>query len=76
MIAADNGQAAIKKPGIKDLGGVDFNPQNLQLKTSGKGSDMNSDISGMEGLQVDGLTPVIFNIVPVSDPMALISWSD
>ncbi len=40
IVAADQGSAVIKKPVTKELGGVDFNPQNLQIKTSGKGSGL------------------------------------
>ncbi len=56
---------AVKPP----PGGIDLNPDNLDLQTQGEGMNLNFplDPKNLEGVQINGLTPVILEITPVSN---------
>lgn len=49
VIPAGDDHAAVRTQSAKNLGGIDFNPQNLQIRTSGKGVGANAYVPGMEG---------------------------
>ena len=51
-------------------GGIDFNPNMLDLQTQGKKADFNApfDKKTVESIQIDGFSPVIFKIVPTNLP--------
>ncbi len=63
-----------------DLGGIDFNPEHLQIQTEGKGPaipyvplPLNSGET--EDISIDGLVPVILEIFPVSPSPQLLLGS-
>ncbi len=47
-------------------GGIDFNPQNINLETQGEGANFNipgfANFSQLQNIQIDGFAPVIFTI--------------
>ena len=51
------------------VGGIDFNPNLLELQIEGDMAEFNLPVSdaNMEQIQIDGLLPVIINIRPVSN---------
>ncbi|VAX35516.1 hypothetical protein MNBD_UNCLBAC01-1880, partial [hydrothermal vent metagenome] len=51
----------------QSLGGIDFNPNNLnlQIKRDGKGIALPMDMQDIENINIQGLFPVIINITPV-----------
>jgi len=56
------------------VGGIDFNPNNIDLKTKGSGVKIQFPTTFIKGSikPVDGLRPVIINISPVINiPMIL-----
>jgi len=57
----------------EEVGGIDLNPNMLELQTQGE--DMDLDISfdpqTIQSIQIDGFSPVIFQIVPSNLPMLL-----
>ena len=53
-------------------GGIDFNPSQLNIETRGQGIDFNAPIDpqmleNLERVPVDGFTPFIFQITPVTN---------
>jgi len=66
--------ADIQMPdGSEAPGGVDFNPQGLELKIKrdGNGIPLPLPQQPIEIMQIEGLTPIIINIVPANIPMIL-----
>jgi reactive intermediate/imine deaminase len=60
--------------GSSPIGGIDLNPNNLDLRTEGKGMDLNFtfDPRDFDTVPVNGFIPVIFQITPVTNiPMLL-----
>ncbi len=55
--------------GPETPGGIDLNPANLQLRTQGTGVDFDLpfDAENLEAIPIDGFTPVIFQITPVTN---------
>ncbi|MBF0522729.1 MAG: tetratricopeptide repeat protein [Candidatus Omnitrophica bacterium] len=47
-----------------DVGGIDLNPENLSIES--KGEKIKFDAKKFENMEIDGLTPVIFNMVPLA----------
>ena len=49
-------------------GGIDLNPDMLELQTQGAGVDFNIpfDPQAIQSIQIDGFSPVIFQIVPTN----------
>lgn len=60
--ASDNAVLSAAVPG-----GIDFNANNLNLSTRGDEIKLNipADLQGLEPAAVDGVTPIIINIVPI-----------
>ena len=50
-------------------GGIDLNPNMINLQSQGEGMDFNIPFNpqGMEDIRIDGFTPIIFNITPVTN---------
>jgi len=68
---------SINKKG--DVGGIDLNPELLDIQTSGQGIDFDIpfDPQAIQSIQIDGFSPVIFQIVPTNMPLMLgVSESD
>ncbi len=59
----------------RDVGGIDMNPSMLDLKTKGQSVDMNVlfDPSSLEN--INGLTPIIIQIVPIANTPLLLGIS-
>ncbi|VAX37586.1 hypothetical protein MNBD_UNCLBAC01-428, partial [hydrothermal vent metagenome] len=62
-------------------GGIDFNPNNLNIETQGKGIDYNAPIDpqlleSLTSSPIEGFTPVIFNITPILNLPALLGLQD
>jgi len=55
------------------VGGIDLNPNMLELETQGQGTDFNIPINlqAIQSIQLDGFSPVIFQIVPTSLPLLM-----
>ena len=55
------------------VGGIDFNPNMLELQTQGAGIDFDIPIDpqAIQSIQIDGFSPVIFQIVPTNLPLLL-----
>ncbi|MCR4337525.1 MAG: hypothetical protein NUV91_06950, partial [Candidatus Omnitrophica bacterium] len=48
-------------------GGIDFDPELLDLQTQGRGMDFTPmDPASLENLTIDGFTPIILKITPVT----------
>ncbi len=58
---------------VGNTGGIDLNPDMLELQTTGKGIDFNMpfDPKSIQSIQIDGFSPVIFQIVPTNLPMLI-----
>lgn len=70
-ISSDNAQ----------LGGIDFNPNALNLQTEGEGLEFNfplapHDLRSLENMSFDGLTPVVNEIIPVTNLHLLLGLSE
>jgi len=53
-------------------GGIDLNPQNLDLQTQGKGIDFKPSLELSDpNLTINGLTPVIIQMIPINLPVYL-----
>ncbi|MFH0754820.1 MAG: L,D-transpeptidase family protein [Candidatus Omnitrophota bacterium] len=51
-----------------DKGGIDLNPERLDIKSSGEAVELNVDPAQLEAMQrADGLMPVIIDIQPLAD---------
>ncbi|HOY10847.1 MAG TPA: hypothetical protein PLB05_12355, partial [Candidatus Omnitrophota bacterium] len=55
------------RPAPEDVGGIDFHPAYLNIRTAGKGIDIPfvPDPGVLDTMDIPGLTPFIFNITPV-----------
>ena len=56
---------------VKDLGGIDLNPELLDLQEKGAGVYFNPDPAQLQNMEINGLTPIIFDIVPMTLPLFL-----
>ncbi|MDO8580133.1 MAG: hypothetical protein Q7S13_01470 [Candidatus Omnitrophota bacterium] len=59
-------------------GGIDFNAKNLNLKEQGQGQEINFSLDSLQNIQpdqVNGILPVIINIVPVTNLPLLLGLS-
>ena len=63
--------------GADQLGGIDFNAENMNMTTRGKGVDLLLPALGTSvgPMDIQGLMPVILNVVPVADFMGLLGLS-
>ena len=54
-------------------GGIDLNPNMLDIEKQGEGLDFNVpiDIQAIESIQIDGVTPVIFQMIPTNLPLLI-----
>jgi len=68
-----SGSGAKSDEDPSQLGGIDFNPQNMDLNVDGDQMEINfPPDSDYNGMVVDGFIPVIINISPVNNiPMLL-----
>ena len=59
-------------------GGIDFNAKNLDINEQGENIKFNPpvDFKTLETMTIDGITPVIIQIVPISLPMMLGNKTD
>jgi len=59
-------------------GGIDLNPNNLDLQTQGEVAEFNLpfDPQMLENIQIDGLFPVIINITPITNLPLLLGVSE
>ncbi len=59
-------------------GGIDFNEDQFNLKTQGKGIDMNMpfDESMLQDFNPDMIAPIIIQIVPITNPQMILGLSD
>ena len=59
-------------------GGIDLNPARLDLETQGRGMDASLSVTPrqLDSLIINGLTPVILEIVPVTSMSVLLGWAD
>ena len=59
-------------------GGIDFNPQlmNLQIKRDGKGVPLPLPQQPLHDMHIKGFLPIIINIQPVNLPLLLkgVNW--
>ena len=64
----DQGENSLEADSINP-GGIDFNPANLDLQTQGEGIEMDFpfDPQNLDTIPLEGLTPVIFQITPVTN---------
>lgn len=60
-------------PAEQDLGGINLNPNMLELQTQGEGMDFDIPIDPqvIETIQIDGFSPVIFQIIPTNLPLLI-----
>ncbi len=58
---------------IKSVGGIDFNPElmDLQIKRDGRGVPLPLEFQPVGDMHIEGFLPVILNITPVSLPQLL-----
>jgi len=57
-----------------NVGGIDLNPAQLNLETQGENIplDIPTELPSLQNLQIEGLTPIIIQIVPITNlPMIL-----
>ncbi|MBP9855544.1 MAG: hypothetical protein KBD53_11815, partial [Candidatus Omnitrophica bacterium] len=56
-----------------DVGGIDMNPNKLNIETKGAGVDLNIplDPKNLKSMQIEGFTPVIIQIIPTNLPLLL-----
>ena len=56
------------KQSVKTPGGIDFNPEMLDLETQGEGVDFNLpfDTQNLENISIDGFIPIIYSITPIT----------
>ncbi|HQO58678.1 MAG TPA: AarF/UbiB family protein [Candidatus Omnitrophota bacterium] len=59
----------ISSPIQQNTGGIDFNPNLLELQIEGEGSEFSLPINNttFEQIQINGLQPVIINITPITN---------
>jgi len=62
---------------VRREGGINFNPENLNLETRGGGINIPQvDMQQLENMQIDGFVPVIINITPVTNLMMILGLTD
>ncbi len=66
------------KSADSDVGGIDFNPVNLQLQVEGDGSvsSMIADRPDFESMEIEGLRPVILEVTPIGNLPVLLGMMD
>ena len=64
MVGKENKEAVSDQSAV---GGIDLNPEKWNLETKGQGVNLNIDPAQLQNLDIKGLTPVIFNITPMTD---------
>lgn len=77
--SSDHGFLAEVKPEIQQSpGGIDLTSKRLPLETQGEGVDFNLpfDPNHLEQIPINGLTPVIFQITPVTDLPLLLGLAE
>jgi len=54
---------------VKNPGGIDLNPNNLNLQTQGKSFDFQLPLDSidLQNIRIDGFTPVIINVAPLTN---------
>lgn len=64
---------AVCQERAKDVGGIDLNPNMLKLQTRGQVIDfsMPVDVQAIQSIDIDGFSPVIFQIIPTNLPMLM-----
>jgi len=64
--------------GTNTTGGINFNPDYLDIQTQGNGLNVSSSLNmeAMENIEINGLVPVIFNITPVPSLQLLLGSID
>ncbi len=77
----DNGKAlpSAQSDGLDVEGGIDFTPQNLNLQTQGEGiqiPQLNIDPAELEHMDIEGFSPIIYGITPVTNLPLLIGVAD
>jgi len=60
----------------KDVGGIDMNPDMLELQTQGQGMDLQFDPAILETMPITGFTPIIYSITPVTNLPLLLGIAD
>lgn len=67
-LAASSGVVKAKIAPLTPVGGIDFDPtnMNLQIKRNGKGVPLPLPQQNLQQINIEGLFPVIINIVPVN----------
>lgn len=62
-----------REKATENPGGIDLNPNLLDLQTQGKGIEFNIpfDLQAIQSIQIDGFSPVIFQIIPTQLPLLL-----
>lgn len=65
-------------PQEDNLGGIDLTPANLNIQTQGKAIDFNMpvDLQGFENTPINGFSPIILQIVPVSNIQMLLGINE
>ncbi|MDP8212014.1 MAG: hypothetical protein P9X22_01825, partial [Candidatus Zapsychrus exili] len=49
----------------KEVGGINLNPDKIDLQIRGEGQEFDIDTGDLENIEINGLIPVIFSITPV-----------
>ncbi len=70
----DNASLTRADQGDTPVGGIDFNPEFMEIRRQGPGVDIPvpENPNGWNDVEIDGLTPFIFNIVPVPNIQMLL----
>ena len=66
----DSAQATDLIKNSKEVGGINLDPTLLNMETTGKGINFNIPdevINNLNPSQINGFTPVIFNITPIKN---------
>jgi len=61
-----------------DIGGIDMNPNNLNLQTQGGRFDLKLPLNSidLQNIRIDGFTPVIINVTPLTNLPLLLGLVD
>ncbi len=63
-------QATTLSADNKEVGGINLNPTLLNMETTGRGLNLNIPdevLNNLNPAQINGFTPIIFNITPIKD---------
>lgn len=62
----------------QNVGGIDLNPSMLEIQSEGRGIELETpvDMQDLENMPIEGFTPVIFQIVPVTNLPLLLGIND